>query len=462
MFLVQQFYGTWRRICFKTERPTPTPPWWCCWCHTDRDNNVSQQLNLKESRQKQVTKRRKKERVLCQPVLDHFDQQYREELGDLWPYARTVLLDPQSWQYGVMLNRFTAVTGIAQILQAQGFSTLLPQTDVSVLHCNGPSMVLNSKYQEAKDNLLSTPCISKHSPDDAQPDNSSFPLSQDSQSEPALSFPPPSLQCYIHPWLLRFPSQAHRPGQLKQYYLLNAASLLPVLALQVKDGEKVLDLCSAPGGKAVAIMQSASPALLCCNEPDLHRRDWLAKTLESFLPHSLNSRVIVSAQDGRCFGQSEAGLYDKVLVDAPCSNDRSWLYSCNSQQGEQRLKERAWLPSLQAQLLRSALLAVSPGGTVVYSTCTLSSFENFAVVETVLKDFPEAEPEDLWEEIAIPLSKYFTFSCNPSHGQTTQEPSLQTQDASVSSYHHRLGILVVPQPGKTWGPMFLARIRRWK
>lgn len=53
---------------------------------------------------------------------------------------------------------------------------------------------------------------------------------------------------------------------------------------------------------------------------------------------------------------------------------------------------------------RSALLAVCPGGTVVYSTCTLSSFENFSVVETVLKDFPEAEAEDLWEEIAIPLS----------------------------------------------------------
>uniref|UniRef100_A0A3B4F4I9 NOP2/Sun RNA methyltransferase 3 n=1 Tax=Pundamilia nyererei TaxID=303518 RepID=A0A3B4F4I9_9CICH len=317
-----------------------------------------------------VTKRHKKQRTLCQPVLDHFDQQYSEELGDLWPYAREVLLDPQSWQYGIMLNRFTAVT------------------DVSVLHSNGPSTS----------------------------DNSSF--------------------CYIHPSPLRFPSQAHRPGQLKQYYLLNAASLLPVLALQVKDGEKVLDLCSAPGGKALAIMQSASPALLCCNEPDLHRRDWLAKTLESFLPHSLKSRVIVSAQDGRSFGQSEAGLYDKVLVDAPCSNDRSWLYSCNSQQGEQRLKERARLPSLQAQLLRSALLAVCPGGTVVYSTCTLSSFENFSVVETVLKDFPEAEAEDLWEEI--------------------------TQDASVSFYRHRLGILVVPQLGKSWGPMFLARIRTRK
>ncbi|XP_039978907.1 tRNA (cytosine(34)-C(5))-methyltransferase, mitochondrial-like, partial [Xiphias gladius] len=242
-----------------------------------------------------------------------------------------------------------------------------------------------------------------------------------------------------------------------------SASLLPVLALQVRDGEKVLDLCSAPGGKALAIMQCATPALLCCNEPDPHRRDWLAKTLESFLPQSLTSKVIVSAQDGRYFGQSEAVTYDKVLVDAPCSNDRSWLYSCSSQQGEQRLRERARLPALQSQLLRSALSAVRPGGLVVYSTCTLSNSENYAVVETVMNDCPEAEPEDLWEEIAIPLSKYFAFSpAYPGHGQTSHKPSLQQQNSTVSSYHRRLGILVVPQPGKTWGPMFLSRIRKRK
>lgn len=65
----------------------------------------------------------------------------------------------------------------------------------------------------------------------------------------------------------------------------------------------------------VAIINSdffCVPALLCCNEPDLHRRDWLTKTLESFLPPSLNSRVDVSGQDGRWFGQNEGGFYDKV------------------------------------------------------------------------------------------------------------------------------------------------------
>lgn len=99
---------------------------------------------------------------------------------------------------------------------------------------------------------------------------------------------------------------------------------------------------------------------------------------------------------------------------------------------------------------------------MVYSTCTLSSSENHAVVDTVLKDCPEAEAEDLWEDFAVPLSKYFTFtSAHPGHGgQTRHKPSLLPQNDSVSSYRRRLGILVVPQPGKTWGPMFLSRIRR--
>lgn len=102
---------------------------------------------------------------------------------------------------------------------------------------------------------------------------------------------------------------------------------------------------------------------------------------------------------------------------------------------------------------RSALSAVRRGGVVVYSTCTLSSFENWAVVETVLNDFPEAELEDLREEIAVPLSKYFAFSPHPAGGRThSKPPSLPL--------NRKQGILVVPQPGRTWGPMFLSRIRR--
>ncbi|KAM4744085.1 tRNA (cytosine(34)-C(5))-methyltransferase, mitochondrial [Anableps anableps] len=429
-------------------------------CRTGSDGSLLQNKRQGSLKNK-IRKTGKTRRQPCLEVLEHFDQQYSEELGDLWASARAVLVDPPSWQYGVMLNRFSSVTDITQILLSQGFSSLLPQTDISELLHNDNSTASNSPHQEGKDTLLPH-YFSKYPPEDfgLLPYITSHEFSQAHQSERPLNFPHSSLQCYIHPHLLRFPSQAHRPGQLKQYYLLNAASLLPVLALQVRDGDRVLDLCSAPGGKAVAIMQSATPALLCCNEPDPHRRDWLAKTLESFLPPSLSSEVMVSAQDGRSIGQSEVGFYDKVLVDAPCSNDRSWLHSSDRHKGQQRLEDRARLPVLQTQLLRSAISAVRPGGVVVYSTCTLSSLENCAVIQTVLKDFPNAEVENLWEEIALPLSKYFAFISLPVHKQIDPKPSLHPFIGPASTSYHRLGILVVPQPGKTWGPMFLSRIRK--
>lgn len=108
-------------------------------------------------------------------------------------------------------------------------------------------------------------------------------------------------------------------------------------------------------------------------------------------------------------------------------------------------------------MCRNALSVVRPGGLVVYSTCTLSRAENHDVVETVLRACPEAEPEDLWEEIAVPFSQQFVFA--PS-SYTNGDPSHNRPKPMKKHADHRLGILVVPQPGKTWGPMFLSRIRR--
>ena len=127
-------------------------------------------------------------------------------------FFRDVLLNPHCWQFGVLLNRFSDLTGVLSQLKSLGYYSLLPQTD-----------------------------------------------SPNSQNKPFSSGIHAPLQCLVHKDPLRLPTQRHRPGWLKQYYLLNAASLLPVLALGVKDGEKVLDLCSAPGGKALALLQAATP-----------------------------------------------------------------------------------------------------------------------------------------------------------------------------------------------------------
>lgn len=410
---------------------------------------VDLSTKLRTVRNRPVITKSAKGKQVCQHILDHFEQQYSKELGPLWLSARAVLLNPQCWQYGVMLNRFTSVADITRVLQLQGFTSILPYSVTHTYHTPDPLPTPNpqpdahspSKHSANQSLPVPVPKCNPCLPPYPIPDPSSHPDVQPLQS-PDPGPPPlpvPSLQCLIHASPVRFPSQGHRPGQLKQYYLLNAASLLPVLALGVRNGDRVLDLCSAPGGKALAILQTANPALLCCNEVEPHRRDWLVKTLESFLPHSLSDTVTVCNQDGRTFGESQAGMYDKVLVDAPCSNDRSWLYSPVGQQVASRLRERSQLPELQKELLRSALRAVRPGGVVVYSTCTLSCAENQEVVEAVLSSFPGAELEHLEAELVRPLSGHFSFA---------------------PLGHAPSGLLVVPHPGKTWGPMFVSRIRR--
>ncbi|XP_048857203.1 tRNA (cytosine(34)-C(5))-methyltransferase, mitochondrial isoform X2 [Brienomyrus brachyistius] len=313
------------------------------------------------------------QKQVCEVVLQHFDQQYSLELGQLWVVAREVLLQPHCWQYGIMLNRFSAPEDLKQRLCLQGFSSLVDHG---------------------------------------------------------------SLQCLVHPARTRFPSQKHQPGWLKQYYLLNTASLLPVLALDVREGDRLLDMCSAPGGKALAVLQCATPALLHCNELNFQRQQWLSKTLESYVPPAVRNILTVSNLDGRTFGKIHAGTFDKVLVDAPCSNDRSWLYSAHPQQSTVRLGERTRLPEIQRDLLRSALAAVRPGGLVVYSTCTLSHAENGAVVQEVLSCCSNAELQNL-EEMSCSLSHRFTFG-----------PSSP------------FGLLVVPDHGRTWGPMFLSKLKR--
>uniref|UniRef100_A0A670INI2 ARF like GTPase 13B n=1 Tax=Podarcis muralis TaxID=64176 RepID=A0A670INI2_PODMU len=95
-----------------------------------------------------------------------------------------------------------------------------------------------------------------------------------------------------------------------------------------------------------------APGLLHCNEYDHLRSRWLKQTLESFIPESLMSLITVSQLDGRQIGNLQPEGFDKVLVDAPCSNDRSWLFCSDTQQATLRLAQRKALSAIQIQLLR--------------------------------------------------------------------------------------------------------------
>ncbi|XP_028937729.1 tRNA (cytosine(34)-C(5))-methyltransferase, mitochondrial isoform X1 [Ornithorhynchus anatinus] len=317
---------------------------------------------------------------ICKVVLDHFDKQYTRELGDAWITVRDILISPLSWQYAVLFNRFNYPSELEKDLHLKGYHQL---------------------FQES------------------------------------LPYYPESLKCFASRTPGRMPPERHQFGHLKKYYLLNAASLLPVLALELKDGERLLDMCAAPGGKSIAFLQCALPGHLHCNEYDLLRSRWLKKTLESFVPQPLVNLIKVSELDGREIGDVQPGTFDKVLVDVPCSNDRSWLFSTDSQQASYRISQRKKLPILQLELLRSGVKALRPGGHLVYSTCTLSEAENSHVINHLLDSCNNVLPKDLGG-LASAVSQDFTFA----------------------SGIQGCGLLVLPDHGKAWGPMYLAKLQK--
>ncbi|HET9436998.1 MAG TPA: transcription antitermination factor NusB [Gaiellaceae bacterium] len=145
----------------------------------------------------------------------------------------------------------------------------------------------------------------------------------------------------------------------------SAASQLVGLTVGAREGERTLDLCAAPGGKAT--MLAGEVVAVEVNEARARELAENARRLGA-----RNVRVVVA--DGRSL-PADLGPFDRALVDAPCSG----LGVLNSRPD---LRWRAEpLPELQLDLLRAAAERVRPGGTIVYSVCTIDADESEAVVD---------------------------------------------------------------------------------
>ena len=146
------------------------------------------------------------------------------------------------------------------------------------------------------------------------------------------------------------------------------ASILTGLAVGVRDGERVLDLCAAPGGKATQLAQWAAEVVAV--ELNEGRARELAETCERL--GAGNVRVVVA--DGRRLPADLTG-FDRALVDAPCSGIGVLAF-----RPDLRWKAKP-LPELQGELLRAAAERVRPGGHVVFSTCAVNAAENEEIVD---------------------------------------------------------------------------------
>ncbi len=172
---------------------------------------------------------------------------------------------------------------------------------------------------------------------------------------------------------------AHEAGA---YYLQEPSAMTAAAALGARPGERVLDLCAAPGGKSTQLAAAMrGEGLLVCNEPYPDRARVLSRNIERM---GVENAVVVSAMP-EALKTRWRGFFDRVLVDAPCSGEGMFRRHPETR--------AAWSPAApegcaarQRAILSSAAEMLKPGGFLAYSTCTFNSAENEGVIEAFLRE----------------------------------------------------------------------------
>lgn len=174
-------------------------------------------------------------------------------------------------------------------------------------------------------------------------------------------------------------------NEIQVFYKMDPASVLVAMALDVQPEDLVLDLCAAPGGKTLILAEKLNgTGQLVANEYSNARRERLLRVVREYLPYQVRQNVFVQGKDGNQFGQQKADIFDRVLVDAPCSGERHLLE--NPKEFADWTKRRSEnLAIRQYSLLSSAYLACRSRGQIVYSTCSISPLENDDVVRKLNK-----------------------------------------------------------------------------
>ena len=184
-------------------------------------------------------------------------------------------------------------------------------------------------------------------------------------------------------------SQAVIDGLL---YIQNAASWLPVLALNPQPGEKILDVCAAPGGKAAHIAaMTKNRGELWVNDNSRVRLHKMRANFERLGVETAGQTLYDATQLARRYAQEQPALFDKILLDAPCSGEGLMRLNRDKDFATWSVAHIKRLQQLQKKLIVQAWQLLKPGGLLVYSTCTMAPEENEAVVDYLLRKKSNAQ-----------------------------------------------------------------------
>ena len=176
-------------------------------------------------------------------------------------------------------------------------------------------------------------------------------------------------------------------------YIQDASAMMPAHLLGVKEGDEVIDLCAAPGGKSIDAVLFGSPSILVSNDISTSRARELSGNMERMgIPNA-----IVTNADPKDLLRFYGDRFDKVILDAPCSGSAMFRKNdlAKSDWSEAKVNRCA---EIQRSLIRIAFGLLKPGGEMVYSTCSFSKQENEELVLDFLQCEGEAELIDLPNE----------------------------------------------------------------
>ncbi|KAL1242484.1 5-methylcytosine rRNA methyltransferase nsun-4 [Trichinella spiralis] len=396
----------------------------------------------------------------CNLALEYFDMFYEPVYRKKWPSIRLALLsDPK---YCAVLNNLANSNASAELLFDQGAFDLMEEIrkftrTITKISCPSRSnhrlssicppkrlgynfgmtdFVPSREYlQRGNDQQLismSEECVI------TLPD---IPIQTDEIAYPAylrvLLYPPGDISVFK-------PSPVSSNG-CTEYYLMDAASVVPVLALNVEPSDVVLDMCAAPGGKSLLILETLLPELLVLNDVNLSRMNRLRRMLNSYIPSdsSIRERVVLKRKDASSSDWDELEKYDKVLVDAPCTTDRLSINEDINLFKPSRSNERINLPLLQTELICNGLKSLRVNGSLVYSTCSLSPVQNDMVIENV---FRKLQIDHLNMEIVV---------VNLDNMVDNLKNSM-----AFDFFPCKYGQLIIPSLVNNFGPLYICKLKR--
>lgn len=174
------------------------------------------------------------------------------------------------------------------------------------------------------------------------------------------------------------------------YYIQEPSAMTPAQFLPIEEGDKVLDMCAAPGGKSTELAARLDgTGILFSNDISFSRCKALLKNIELF---GIKNAIIMSEKPNDLEDRFQ-GYFDKILIDAPCSGEG--MFRKDGKMIDAWLEHGPdYFAPIQRSILESGIKMLRPGGMLLYSTCTFSVKEDEETVDYILKKYPEMSVVD--------------------------------------------------------------------